>query len=167
MTQANQALVVALRRLVATEEAEAAVCQQLGYSERAPLAARLACGLPPFTREELEGICAALQLDAATRNELLRLRGDLLLVQPDQPSSVDLKELFPEQPLETSPLHNICSSLDVPPFSRSEAREFLASRLTGTGVAFSEDEIADLLENSGRHPARLQQAAAALYASRY
>lgn len=418
MSQTHPALADTLRRLVATDEAAAAVCQQLGYGERAALDARLAAGLPPFSREEVEGICAALRLDGATRNELLRLRGDLLLVQPDQCSSVvelahleelltqllgreqqtlvqmlaallteqvrgqlagdalrdqlaavplisferaqmhdvkidtvagrdviridkvqlilppsmgippaarpaprrnagvvaanpfgqrgriddpakffgrtallhrvfddlakgsnlvligpreigkssllamiqrqgptrlqvapetivtldmqlvhseadffealcfelnlepcrgyrlarqlkgrrfilcldeiekmrrehfsahvrqelrgladgsnaafslviassqPLNELFPDQQFDTSPLHNICSPLDVPPFSRSEAREFLANRLAGTGVAFSADEIADLLESSGRHPARLQQAAAALY----
>ena len=78
-------------------------------------------------------------------------------------SSLPLAELFPDEPKYPSPLHNIFISQDVPPFSRAEARAFLVTRLHGTGTAFSDDEIADLLEQSGRHPGRLQQGAATLY----
>jgi hypothetical protein len=78
-------------------------------------------------------------------------------------SSLPLVELFPDTHGGTSPLANICSPIDVPPFTRDEARAFLATRLANTGVQFNADEIADLLETSGRHPARLQQAAADLY----
>lgn len=78
-------------------------------------------------------------------------------------SSVPLADLFPDKYGETSPLANICSPLDVPPFTPDEARAFLRTRLAGTGVEFSDAEIADLLERSGRHPARLQQFAAELY----
>ncbi|MBX0331486.1 CHAT domain-containing protein [Oscillochloris sp. ZM17-4] len=77
-------------------------------------------------------------------------------------SSLPLDELFPDKLGETSPL-NICSPLDVPPFTRAEARAFLADRLRDTGVAFDADEVAELLEQSGRHPGRLQQLAAELY----
>jgi hypothetical protein len=78
-------------------------------------------------------------------------------------SSLPLAELFPDKQGEVSPLDNICSPLDVPPFSRAEARAFLEDRLRNTGVAFDADEIAELLEQSGRHPGRLQQLAADLY----
>ena len=78
-------------------------------------------------------------------------------------SGMPLAELFPDKLGEVSPLANICSPLDVPPFTRAEARGFLEARLGGTGVTFDEDEVADLLERSGRHPARLQQAAAVPY----
>lgn len=78
-------------------------------------------------------------------------------------SNLPLGELFPDKLGEVSPLANICSPLEVPPFTRAEARAFLAARLEGTGVSFSEDETADLLEQSGRRPAHLQQVAAALY----
>ena len=77
-------------------------------------------------------------------------------------SSLPLFELFPDKLGETSPL-NICSPMDVPPFSRAEARAFLVARLHGTGIAFSDDEIADLLVQSRCHPGRLQQDAATLY----
>ncbi|PDV97033.1 AAA family ATPase [Candidatus Chloroploca asiatica] len=82
-----------------------------------------------------------------------------LVVASGQP----LAELFPDKLGDTSPLANICHPLEVPPFKRAEARDFLATRLAGTGISFDEEEIAELLEQSGRHPARLQQAAAALY----
>ena len=79
-------------------------------------------------------------------------------------SSLPLAELFSDKlDDKTSPLANICSPLDVTPFTRAEAHAFLETSLRGTGVTFSDDERAELLELSGRHPARLQQAAAALY----
>lgn len=78
-------------------------------------------------------------------------------------SGVPLAELFPDKLGEVSPLANICSPLEVPRFSRAEARAFLMSRLMGSGINFSEDETTELLEESGRHPSRLQQAAAELY----
>jgi hypothetical protein len=74
-----------------------------------------------------------------------------------------LNELFADSHDGTSPLYNICHPFNVPPFSRDEARAFIAARLQGTGVRFSQDELADLLEQSQHHPARLQQAAADLY----
>jgi serine/threonine protein kinase len=74
-----------------------------------------------------------------------------------------LNELFADKDDGTSPLYNICTPIIVPPFSHDEARAFIAVRLQGTGVQFSEDEIVDLLEQSQCHPARLQQAAAELY----
>ena len=77
--------------------------------------------------------------------------------------STPMDELFPDKRGEVSALANICSPLDVTPFSRAEARDFLETRLRGTGVIFSDDEIAELLEQSQRHPGRLQQRAAELY----
>lgn len=78
-------------------------------------------------------------------------------------SSMPLADLFPDKLGEVSPLANICSPLDVPPFSRAEARAFLATRLNDTGIVFDDEEIAELLDQSQRHPARLQRAAAELY----
>jgi hypothetical protein len=81
-------------------------------------------------------------------------------------SSLPLAELSPDTHSGTSPLANICSPLKIPPFSRDEARAFLKKRLQDTRVQFTEDEIADLLEQSQRHPERLQQAAAELFRAR-
>ncbi len=78
-------------------------------------------------------------------------------------SSVPLPDLFPDKDGETSPLANICSPLTVPPLTPNEARTFLLTRLAGTGVQFADAEIADLLRQSGCHPARLHAAAATLY----
>jgi hypothetical protein len=124
---------------------------------------------------ELEGRRAILCLDEVEKMQRDRFSADVrdelrgLVDGGSAPltlvvaSSLPLTELFPDTHGGTSPLANICSPLDVPPFSHSEARAFIAARLHGTGVQFSEDEIADLLEQSQRHPARLQQAAADLY----
>lgn len=77
-----------------------------------------------------------------------------------------LARLFPDSPELDSPLAGICLHLDVGPFSPEVAREFLAARLAGSGVAFTEDDIARLLAETGGHPARLQRAAAELYEAR-
>jgi hypothetical protein len=74
-----------------------------------------------------------------------------------------LVHLFPDSPELDSPLAGICRQLDVGPFPPGVARAFLVDRLRGTGVAFGEDEMARLLDESGGHPARLQRAAADLY----
>ncbi len=77
-----------------------------------------------------------------------------------------LARLFPDSPELDSPLAGICLHLDVGPFSPDVARAFLAARLAGTGITFTEAEIARLLAETGGHPARLQRAAADLYDAR-
>lgn len=74
-----------------------------------------------------------------------------------------LSQLFPDTPTKTSPLTGICKQIDVNPFDESEAKAFLQHRLQGTGVTFTENEIAALVTQSGGHPARLQKKAALLY----
>jgi transcriptional regulator with XRE-family HTH domain len=74
-----------------------------------------------------------------------------------------LSQLFPDTPTKTSPLTGICQQIDVTPFDEQEAREFLQRRLQGTGITFTENEIAALVTQSGGHPARLQKKAALLY----
>ena len=74
-----------------------------------------------------------------------------------------LARLFPDSPELDSPLAGICRQLDVGPFSSRVVRAFIADRLRGAGVTFTESEIAALLEETGGHPARLQRAAADLY----
>jgi hypothetical protein len=91
-----------------------------------------------------DGLAAPLKLAIASRSPLARL--------------------FPDSPELDSPLAGICRQLDVGPFSSGVARAFLDDRLEGTGAAFSEDEIARLLDESGSYPARLQRAASELYA---
>ncbi len=74
-----------------------------------------------------------------------------------------LKDLFPDSPYRTSPLAGICQQIDVNPFSSDEVRRFVAHRLEGTGVSFSESEINELIVESRGYPGRLQRAAADLY----
>ena len=75
-----------------------------------------------------------------------------------------LAYLFPDSPELDSPLAGICHQLDVGPFPPQAARAFLAHRLRGTGVTFTESEIITLITQTGGHPAKLQRAAADLYA---
>lgn len=74
-----------------------------------------------------------------------------------------LSQIFPDAPGLDSPLANICIQFDVHPFSSDESREFIETRLKGTGVTFTEEQIALLLADSKGNPARLQRAAASLY----
>ena len=78
-------------------------------------------------------------------------------------SRTPLAHLFPDSPELDSPLAGICRPLDVGPFPPDVARDFLAHRLRGTGVTFTEDEIITLLAESGGYPAKLQSAAADMY----
>ncbi len=104
-------------------------------------------GFTAHVRSQLRGLAdgtqAPLKLVIASRSPLIRL--------------------FPDSMEQTSPLANVCRQYDVAPFPPEIARSFIAHRLRGTGVAFAEDEIGVLLQESGRHPARLQRAAAELY----
>ena len=74
-----------------------------------------------------------------------------------------LKDLFPDNPNETSSLGSICRRLAVKPFVPEVAREFVATRLAGTGVSFAEGQLNALWEQSQGHPQRLQAAAAELF----
>jgi hypothetical protein len=74
-----------------------------------------------------------------------------------------LAHLFPDSTELTSPLAGICHPLDVWPFPPEVARAFMAHRLRGTGVTFTDSEISTLLAETGGYPAELQRAAADLY----
>ena len=74
-----------------------------------------------------------------------------------------LTHLFPDSPDLDSPLVGICRQLDVGGFDEGVVRSFLAHRLQGTGVAFTQKDIMQLWVESQGHPAKLQQLAADLY----
>ncbi len=75
-----------------------------------------------------------------------------------------LDEVFPPHtPGGVSPFHNIFTVKTLGAFTPTEAREFLASRLGGTGVSFTEREVERLLAESACHPARLQARARDLF----
>ncbi len=63
---------------------EAEASRKLGYSAPSQLNRRLNEGKPAFTRDEIERICDEFTLGPEQRVELLRLRGDVVIVQPGQ-----------------------------------------------------------------------------------
>lgn len=77
-----------------------------------------------------------------------------------------LARLFPDSPELDSPLFSVCHQLDVPPFPPRVVRAFLRHHLRGTGVTYSEAEIARLIAQTGGHPGKLHRAAATLFAEK-
>ncbi len=77
-----------------------------------------------------------------------------------------LARLFPDSPELDSPLAGICNTLTLAPFDAATVYEFAATQAARAGVTFSEAELARLWDETQGHPARLQQAAAALYAEK-
>ena len=85
----SQELRDAIRRILdrsGLSEAEAS--RRLGFAAPSQLNRRLNDGKPPFSREEIEGICRVFALDDEQRIELLRLRGDVVIVQQGQAPQV-------------------------------------------------------------------------------
>lgn len=78
-------------------------------------------------------------------------------------SRTPLDELFPDDQYATSPFFNIFQQIQLPVFSEEVASQFLKNRLQGSSVQFSDDQIQTLIQNSGGHPAKLQQLAKNLY----
>ncbi|MCP5100443.1 MAG: trypsin-like peptidase domain-containing protein, partial [Chloroflexi bacterium] len=78
-------------------------------------------------------------------------------------SQKSLIELFPPQDGMVSPFYNIFSERKVPPFTTTEARQFLAQRLAPTPIHFTQTEINHILSESNNHPAKLQQLAKELF----
>ena len=76
-----------------------------------------------------------------------------------------METLFPHEGL-VSPFYNIFHRCVLGPFTEPEARQLLTGLLADTTVTFSEDEITQLLNITGRHPYQLQVAAYHLFASK-
>ncbi len=73
-----------------------------------------------------------------------------------------LVEVFPPSSA-TSPFHNVFTEKRLGPFTRKDARDFLAHRLRGTEIAFMPAQAERLVQESGGHPARLQRLAYDLF----
>ena len=78
-------------------------------------------------------------------------------------SKFPLAKLFPDSPLEASPLDGIFHTIDMPPFSQNEIRAFIETRLHPTGKQFTEAEIETICQESQGHPATVQKMAKALF----
>ncbi len=66
----------------------------------------------------------------------------------------------------TSPLAGICQEEHIHPWSEATMRAFITNRLARTSVSFTEEEIIQLIQESGGHPRKLMQLCYRTY-SRY
>ncbi len=78
-------------------------------------------------------------------------------------SRSQIEELFPDSPLETSPLHPLLTAVLLGRFSEGMGRSFLRQRLAEVGRRFGEEMEEQLLADSGGHPGRLQALAYVAY----
>ncbi|WP_445634655.1 AAA+ ATPase domain-containing protein [Nostoc sp. DSM 114161] len=67
---------------------------------------------------------------------------------------------------DTSPLAGICQEEHIHPWDETTMRAFITSRLANTSVSFTEEEIIQLIQQSGGHPRKLMQSCYQTY-SRY
>ncbi|MEG4988468.1 ATP-binding protein [Microcoleus sp. BR0-C5] len=74
-------------------------------------------------------------------------------------ASKPLDKLFNDSQDEgnTSPLAGICQEENIKPWDEAIACAFIQARLTRTSVRFTEEEISQLVQESGGHPRRLMQ----------
>lgn len=70
-------------------------------------------------------------------------------------SNLYLDQLFPRDEHQLSPLANLLIPVELVPWDTSTASSFIASRLLGTSVQFSTDEIDEFIKNSAGHPMKL------------
>ena len=83
-------------------------------------------------------------------------------------ASEPLERLFNDSQDEskTSPLAGICQEENLKPWDEATTRTFIDARLAMTSVRFTEEEIIQLVQESGGHPRRLMQLCYRTY-SRY
>ncbi|MEW6499599.1 MAG: ATP-binding protein, partial [Cyanobacteriota bacterium] len=83
-------------------------------------------------------------------------------------ASEPLDSLFNDSQDEgkTSPLAGICQEENIKPWDEANARAFIEARLVVSSVRFTEEEIIQLVRESGGHPRRLMQLCYRTY-SRY
>ena len=65
---------------------------------------------------------------------------------------------------KTSPLEGICQEEHIQPWDETIMRAFIANRLAGSSVSFTEEEIVQLVQESGGHPRKLMQLCYRIYA---
>ena len=83
-------------------------------------------------------------------------------------ASQSLYNLFQDSQNEsrTSPLAGICLEEEIKPWNETTIRNFITARLAKTSVCFTEEEINQLVQDSGGHPRQLMQLCYRTY-SRY
>jgi GTPase SAR1 family protein len=65
---------------------------------------------------------------------------------------------------KTSPLAGICQEEHIKPWDETTMGAFIANRLAGTSVSFTEEEIMQLVQESSGHPRKLMQLCYRTYA---
>jgi hypothetical protein len=80
-------------------------------------------------------------------------------------ASEPLDELFKDTQDngKTSPLAGICQEESIKPWDETGIRAFITSRLAKTSVIFTDDEIIQLIQESGGHPRKLMQLCYRIY----
>ncbi|MEH2179510.1 ATP-binding protein [Nostoc sp.] len=64
---------------------------------------------------------------------------------------------------KTSPLAGICQEEHIHPWDEGTMRAFITNRLANTSVSFTEEEIIQLIQESGGHPRKLMQLCYRIY----
>ncbi|MEL6441495.1 MAG: LuxR C-terminal-related transcriptional regulator [Cyanobacteria bacterium J06621_8] len=106
--------------------------------------------------DEIETIVTndfASQIPAHLRGLAAGMNAPLRLIMAGKKS---LGELYDAEGL-TSPLMNICLTVEVECWDEDTIRAFIAERIASTSVTFNEDTIADLVKESEGHPQKLME----------
>jgi hypothetical protein len=71
-------------------------------------------------------------------------------------SRTSLRQLFPDDPTNTSPLAGLCFQIDLVPFTLTETKNLVA-RYLGSDASLPSEVVENAWLESGGHPARLQK----------
>jgi transcriptional regulator with XRE-family HTH domain len=70
-------------------------------------------------------------------------------------SQTELRVLFPDEPLRSSPLVNLCPTLDVSPISFKQVQVFVTNILDGLDVNFTDQQVKQLYKESMGKPGQI------------
>jgi hypothetical protein len=70
-------------------------------------------------------------------------------------SQTELRVLFPDEPLRSSPLVNLCPTLDVSPISLKQVQVFVTNILNSLDVDFTDQQVKQLHKESMGKPRKL------------
>ncbi len=72
-------------------------------------------------------------------------------------SNQSLNQLYKNQRITSSPFENLLIEVTLKPWDETTARAFIAQRLASTPVSFTEEEIAQIIAETGGHPQQLME----------
>ncbi len=79
-------------------------------------------------------------------------------------SNQSLNQLYKGQGITSSPFENFFSEVTLKPWDETTARAFIAQRLASTPGSFTEEEIAQIIAETGGHPQQLMRRCYETYA---